>query len=116
LNNTQTNISPFKQAPSLIVLAGLLLVLLHPFQHVAETVLFEYDSVHDEFPFDKNDGTDESDCIECVLVTSMVTDFDTSIAIFINQSDTLTANQPNFLLKKHSEFGFSLRAPPVLYV
>jgi hypothetical protein len=97
-------------------MAGLLFVLLHPFQHVAETVLFEYDSVHHELPSEKNDGKNESDCIECVLVSSLVTDFDTSTVIFLTQSDSVTTFQSHFPHKKLSEFGFSLRAPPVLYV
>ena len=97
-------------------MAGLLFVLLHPIQHVAETVFFEYDSIHHELPSDKGDGTNESDCIECVLVTSLVTDFDISSKILLYQSDSITSFQSSFLHNKYFEFGISLRAPPVLYV
>ena len=116
LNKTHTNISTFEKLPALLAVTGLLFVLLHPFQHVTEAVFIEYDSVHHEVPTDKEDSTNESVCIECVLVSSMVTDFDTSTAIFLNQSDSVTSFQPGFLHKKHSDLGFSLRAPPVLYV
>jgi hypothetical protein len=116
LNKIETNISIFKKLPALFATVGLLFVLLHPLQHVVETALFEYDSVHHEIPSDQEDGTNQTDCIECILVSSLLTDFDTSSVNLLNQSDYITAVQSDFLYEKLSEFGFSLRAPPVLYV
>jgi len=116
LNKTQTDISLFKKLPALLAIAGLLFMLLHPLQHVAETMLFGYDTVHHELPSDTEDRTSESDCIECVLISSLVTDFDKSAATFLIQSDSVTEFEPNFLQTNRSELGFSLRAPPSLYV
>ncbi|GEM_PF-2424202 len=116
MNKTKTNIPSFKKLPALLAIAGLLFMLLHPLQHVAETMLFGYDTVHHELPSDREDGTNESDCIECVLISSLVADFDRSAATFLNQSDSVTEFQPNSLQTNRSELGFSLRAPPSLYV
>ncbi|TVP98985.1 MAG: hypothetical protein EA359_17510 [Balneolaceae bacterium] len=116
MNKFQTNIPLIEKLPALLAMAGLLFVLLHPFQHVAETVLFEFDSVHHELPSEKKNGTNETDCIKCVLVSSLITDFDGLSPFLVYQCDYLTAFQSIFLHKKHYKLGFSLRAPPVLYV
>ncbi|MCC5942182.1 MAG: hypothetical protein JJU37_11635 [Balneolaceae bacterium] len=112
----QTNISTYKKFPALLATLGLLFIVLHPLEHAAETFLFESDTVHHELPADKKNDTTESDCIECVLVTSMVTDCEPTSVILQIKSDYISATEFSFLKLKQADFGFSLRAPPHLYV
>jgi len=116
LKKFQTNISTYKKFPALLATLGLLFIVLHPLEHAVETFLFESDTVHHELPSENKNDTTESDCIECVLVTSLVTDCETTSVILQIQCDYLTAAESSFLNIKQADFGFSLRAPPLLYV
>lgn len=90
------------------------MILLHPYQHVDVSELYEHSHDHHEAPSDGEHN--KKDCIECILISTIVSDLNISVSGYLNQEFSIIVNDENTVLKKRSVIRFSLRAPPVFYV